>query len=1170
MTVTRGTDTWNEFALMRPRYLCECNYMKAPSRQPLNPNFNGPLPRRDPLLLDLTGEGIQTLGLEAGIHFDHDGNGFMERTGWADLGTGVLMLDRNGSDSLDTAAELFGDFALLSNGMMAFNGFEALSQYDHNNDGTIDAADPIWAQLRIWQHHSELVYSYVPSMSGTISSLDELGIAAIHLDSETVNEVDAAGNTEVRTAHFEWNDGSTGAISEYSFQRDLTQTEASELLEVSPEIDNLPDLFAFGNVYSLHQAMARDLSGALTDLVQSFVSETDASNRSSILHQIIFKWTGSDSVTPDYRGPFIDGRKVASLENLYGQSLEYPNSWLAAWWEDTYRQIFEGFYADLMVQTHLKDLFELVWCGNCEETNTLGTDMSVVAYELSNRLATDPEQGRVVLSEFARSLRGLELLDTGEYLAFRESFIQIDPDLAWIFDTGGLPVYNQLGQSPDGWYFPHMFGTWNSDAVQGSATQGDGWINGLDGDDAIYGTDRNEKLANGNGDSIIVAGGGNDTIWAGPGADILDGGAHDDLLIGEAGDYVYLFRPGSGHDVIRDITLKRSGNYLVLEIIATGDTIAVEDFFRFESYLKRVEQIQFMDGTTWDETEMIARAYAPTNGPDRIYGGPGEDELSGLGGADLIYGLEANDTLHGDDDNDRLYGGPGADTLIGGAGADRLAGEADADVLIGGLDDDYLDGGSADDTYRFGPGFGKDTIHDMDATPGNIDTIEFEAGILPTDVKLRRADTDLELTILGTGDTITVEDWLVNDTPVHGIELVTFTDGTVWDTATMQDMLVKGTDAADTIIGFSGADTIEGYGSNDTIYARGGDDFVDSGSGNDVVYAEQGNDTVFAGDGNDTVVGGFGSDFLDPGSGEDRLYGGERPGWGGPIPSNGNDTYFFSIGYGNDIILDHDRTAGNIDTIKLGDGIAPGDIRLTQTGEDLTLFIKDTTDILTVQNWFWNDSPEYRVEQIEFSDGTVWDVAAVKQQVIQGTPGDDLCIGYSTSDTISAYEGNDRLYGRQGDDTLLAGPGDDEIWAGIGADDLSGGLGEDTLVAGDGDDSCDPGEGRDVMYGGSMHEAHELYFTADRSNGNDTYLFGRDYGRDEIFDRDAVAGNLDTIVLGEDIIVADVNVRHVDDDLVLAVVGTGDTLTVHNWFLDDSTEWQIERIQFADGTVWDV
>ena len=38
---------------------------------------------RDPILLDLDGDGLETVGLAANIHFDHDGDGVLTRTGWA-------------------------------------------------------------------------------------------------------------------------------------------------------------------------------------------------------------------------------------------------------------------------------------------------------------------------------------------------------------------------------------------------------------------------------------------------------------------------------------------------------------------------------------------------------------------------------------------------------------------------------------------------------------------------------------------------------------------------------------------------------------------------------------------------------------------------------------------------------------------------------------------------------------------------------------------------------------------------------------------------------------------------------------------------------------------------------------------------------------------------------
>jgi hypothetical protein len=106
-------------------------------------------PRRDPLVLDLDGNGIKTISLDQGVHFDYNGDGFSEGTGWVAQGDGLLVLDRNGDGQITNGSELFGDGTLLRNGRTASNGFEALADYDSNNDGVIDATDPVFSQLRV-------------------------------------------------------------------------------------------------------------------------------------------------------------------------------------------------------------------------------------------------------------------------------------------------------------------------------------------------------------------------------------------------------------------------------------------------------------------------------------------------------------------------------------------------------------------------------------------------------------------------------------------------------------------------------------------------------------------------------------------------------------------------------------------------------------------------------------------------------------------------------------------------------------------------------------------------------------------------------------------------------------------------------------------------------------
>ncbi|MEW6141398.1 MAG: calcium-binding protein, partial [Thermodesulfobacteriota bacterium] len=707
----------------------KCEIIPVPDRVSWNAAAGAGSPaRRDPLVLDLNGDGIKTVNLQEGAYFDHNADGFAEQTSWVGPDDGLLVMDWNGNGFIDDGRELFGNGTVLSNGKLASNGFEALAAFDCNADGKIDSADPIFSQLLVWRDWDSNGYS----SDYELVSLDEVGIKSINLQSAMTQITDEQGNTQNRLGSFQWAGGTTGQIGEYTFQQDTMYTAATDPLDVPSHISALPDLKGYGNVHDLQQAMVRDTSGQLESLVNQFLAATDVSERNSLTDRILFQWTGSENIDPTSRGKFIDARKLAVLEAFFGHAFvgvagPNPTETGAALLQESYYRLFELTYSQLMYQTHLKDLFDMVWCGRCEETNSLAADMTVVIEELNHRLAADPVAGTTVLSEFARSLRALQVLDTAEYLAFREAFIQQDPSLGWIFDTGGLPVYNQLGQSPDGWYYPHMFGTWGSDAVKGSLTAGDGVINGLSGDDVIYGTARNELIYHSDGDALIVAGGGRDTIWAGAGNDILDGGEGSDTLRGETGSDTYILRVGSGRDTIietdrtagnvdtiwigsfltpDDIAVKRSGNDLVVKIIGTDDTMTVKQFFDQASVsFHSVEQIQFADGTVWDLDEILRREGQPTQSDDYLVGTAEDDTIDALGG------------------NDTVIGQAGSDTLNGGAGNDILIGEAGSDTLNGGTGDDRLSGGPGSDRYMFAQGDGRDTVIDTDTTPGNVDTV---------------------------------------------------------------------------------------------------------------------------------------------------------------------------------------------------------------------------------------------------------------------------------------------------------------------------------------------------------------------------------------------------------------------------------------------------------------
>ena len=193
----------------------------------------------------------------------------------------------------------------------------------------------------------------------------------------------------------------------------------------------------------------------------------------------------------------------------------------------------------------------------------------------------------------------------------------------------------------------------------------------------------------------------------------------------------------------------------------------------------------------------------------------------------VSMGLSGLDSLSGKGGNDKLYGGKDSDRLDGGAGNDSLIGYRGDDRLEGGKGDDYLNGCEGSDTYIFHAGDGNDTIVDYDPDHIGSDQLIL-SGISPVNVAVEpisgvtsatlygyNAGTlwkGYKISVVGTDDSISVRFWLDDtETPSHGIEIITFGDGTEWTSTNIQDILVSNaTENEDTIFGFSRPDTIVG------------------------------------------------------------------------------------------------------------------------------------------------------------------------------------------------------------------------------------------------------------------------------------------------------------------------------------------------------------------------
>ena len=1034
------------------------------------------------------------------------------------------MLDRNNDGQITSGQELFGDQTLLANGRRADSGFEALREFDSNRDGRIDAKDEVYSKLKIWR---DLNGDGI-SQAEELKALGDYNIASISLSSTSSNASDVMNNIQRRVGSFIKTDGSGGVIGEYLLNRNTL--ESHDLLDgkitMSEDILALPDLPGAGNVSSLRVAMAKDTSGRLKKLVSDLVNENDTANRNQLFTEVVYKWTGADTVNPKSRGNFIDARRLAVLEKFMGTDFAgsngaNPNENAAPLLNKAYRKLMNRLYASIAGNTFLKELVNKVEYNATVESG-LVVDLSRIRAEIDKKLTVNPAAGRQMLDDFLRVAYGSGLEDSESLKDFCVHYATESSETAKI-------VY----------------------AVDR---------------DAIIGSEKADSLYATAADTLLYGGVGNDTLSGSQGNDILIGGQGDDILYGSAGDDIYVFSKGDGVDYISDgggidtiqfckgirpddVSIKRvaQGDHynLELSIKDSTDRIVVEDYFGHYYYSgfsetpqKKIDRVVFADGTVWTQDTIYQRMHdiTGTNDKDDIYAyDDGDVVYHGLAGNDTLHGGKGNDKLYGDDGDDVLAGRDGDDLLDGGTGNDYILGDVGNDVLIGGEGNDEIKGGTGNDTYIFNRGDGVDTIEETDG----FDKICLGEGIAPDDVVARVSlvnsnEVSLELSLKGTGDKITVRrqfgtfSYSNGDTasPSAQIEQITFADGTIWGI----DEIYR---RAHVMFGTDGSDNFHAAGGSAVVYnGCAGDDHITGTMGNDKLYGDDGDDTISGHGGDDLIVGGRGND---------TLYGG------------GNDTYVFNRGDGADTIKDY----GGTDTIQFGKGISPSDIVLKRvsTGNDynLEISIKNADDKVTVVDYFGiynvygktEATPRCMIEKIEFADGTIWTQQTIhdKMHNITGTDKDDAIRSYDN--------GPVEYHGLAGNDVLVGGRGDDKLYGDDGDDRISGEEGNDLIVGGKGDD------------------------TISSFRGDDIYVFNRGDGKDVITD----CGGLDILQFGEGIKPEDITLKRVyknsDYNLEISIKDTDDAVTfVSHFGSSNYSGWyatpgrMLDCIKFADGTVW--
>ena len=1178
------------------------------------------LPRRDPLTLDLDGDGLETVGVAAGILFDHDGDGVASGTGWVGSDDGFLVLDRNSNGQIDNGTELFGDSTPLSGGGTAADGFAALAQEDTNADGRVDSLDANWNALRVWR---DLNQDGV-SQSGELFTLDSLGIAALDVAVTEHTQTLPNGNQVADLGSYVRSDGSTGTLAQTGQMADVNLADDTfhrqfpDTVPLTPEAQSLPDMQGSGLVRDLREAASQ--SGALANLLAQYAAAPTRAAQRALLDQLLDAWADTSSLaerleerSSQYRFRYMafgsvrrsdyllpgetggsgpedyDATYIALPEDLDNPRLESDYKALIATWNQRIHTLeaFNGrYFFSLPEQTQtgqsaLEGLTERNGENYYEVTGGVGTLMISYTQSQLDLLNQSYEALResvyaalIVQTRFAGLLDQIQLVidENGirfDFAAVTQAFhdriaANAAQGMSDLIEFNRYAGNMLLGM---GWGGLEMMEGYMRTLPVSAELQAvyDEFNVSVDGQAGFTGRGdaAGDIIVAGAGDNTLYGGSGDDVLFGGDGADALCAGDGDDILSGGAGNDFLAGENGSdtylfGRGSGTDVISNYTDNDTTPDKVDT--VVFAADVLPSQVTVSRSDSNLVLSIAGTSDTLRILD-YFSLDGTDPHY------RLEQILFADgTVWDVETVKAmlLQGTDAADHILGYGSDDTISAGAGDDVVTAAAGADTVGGGDGNDVIYSGDGDDR--------------LDGGTGN-DYLQGDAGS-DTYVFSRGSGQDVVYNYdSGTSKTDTLEfgaDILPSDIMLsrNGTDLVLAIAGTT-DRVTVRSFFDNDGNTAYALeqVRFADGTTWNNavllalaIAGNDTAQTLTGYATADSINGlgsNDVINGNDGNDTIDGGDGADSLRGDNGNDVIYGGADNDTVYAGSGDdrldgGTGNDYLQGdaGSDTYVFARGSGQDVVYNYDTGSGKTDTLEFGTNILPADIMLARSGFDLVLSISGTTDRVTVRSFFENDGNS---------------AYALEQiRFANGTIWNKTAVlsmflqGTSGTDTITGTAGADIIYAEGGNDLINAGDGNDTLDGGDGVDNLRGENGNDLIYGGSGNDTVYAGSGNDRLDGGTGND----YLQGDA--GSDTYVFARGSGQDVVYNHDTGTGKTDALEFGADILPSDIVITRSSTDLVLAIAGTSDRVTVRSFFDSDGNGgYALEQIRFANGTTWD-
>ena len=838
--------------------------------------------------------------------FDMFGSGFAVHTGWVQPSTGLLVI-QNADGSVSNIRNLVG-----SDGN---SGFAALAQYDSNGDGVIDANDPIYAQLRVWQDSN----GSGTVDSGELMTLQQAGIASINIAATPQSQDTIAGNQITATGTFTRADGTTGTIADAAFATDAFDSAYLGNTTVSTAAAAMPNLKGYGTLTDLQVAATLDPTLIDTANVNlSNLNQIDLSALRSAAMPIFDAWARAvqlpdassnlqtiDPATGHSDVPILvatDATGTATVTDFAYRATDGGNTYwkLASGNNVTDASgniIAEPTLADVMAQTPASGTWQTFTADEIGFMERYTGQSLPIDQAPSNPAGALAAMTPIITSAWnAMNVDAVELAMQGPLASYFQG-LSFDAATGSFHPTtaGQLaPMYEAIFRAApsDATGAAHWLAQWKPivDVVLSNLDRGQDLAVSyayvfasmvhayetvgypLD----IVGT----AAALGVPSDMVIAGGSTLTGGANPDIFYLAGG--NQTVNASAGDDNFVMGGAFGHDVINAV---QGGTSIANALApATGQT----DILRFTS-LTSSEVTASRSGE-----DLVIKV----NGTDAQVTVTGQfiGDDPGLFGGDLNPILGVGEIAFADgvvwDSTDIAWAvAPNTDGVNG-----VLTGTPAMDVLDGGRGNHFLSGGDGGDIYLYDRGDGADTI-DVNKTNvliTNPNYVKFGPGLTPADVTFSRIGTSGDLLVSVNGDpsdTLTIQgQFTAAFTGSFGtqyfdqIQVFSFADGTTYSWQDVQSMIIAQEVAT------PGA-TIYGFDSSDTI---------------------------------------------DPGQGA-----------GGRLMSgrNGNDTYVFGAGYGNDtIFVNRDNPLGGMtDTVQFNPDVDPATVQVVRNGNsnDVSLVLAD-------------------------------------------------------------------------------------------------------------------------------------------------------------------------------------------------------------------------------------